>query len=268
MSDHAEPAGENPTKKKLASLLADARGNHTQVDAAPFNAFPSLESAYQVQALATEAYPSRQIGYKIGATNEGVQKLFDCNEPFYGPLFEKEQLQPGASFPLTTGVLGGEAEFAFICGSDFPTDRELSTEDLPQLIESCHIAVEIVGRRTAGTGLPGLHSAVADFGVHVAFIPGIAIGNWRSIDLAAIEVTASINGTETNSGTGAAVLGHPLNSLLWLHNALRSARGDLKSGLKAGDWVSTGTCLGVIAPTAGTVEIEFRGCGTIGYTFK
>jgi len=257
MTNHAE----------LARQLADARGSNTQTDAAPFDAIPSLETAYQLQSLAAETYPSKQIGYKVGATNEGAQKLFGCDAPFYGPMFEQEQLQPGASLTLHAGVLGGEAEFAFVCDSDFPTDRELSTEDLPDLIRSCHIAVEIVGRRTAGSGLPGLNSAVADFGANVAFMPAPAIDNWRSIDLGAVQVAASTNGTETNSGTGAAVLGHPLNSLLWLHNALRSAPGDLKSGLKAGEWVSTGTCLGVIAPTEGTVEIEFSGCGTIGYTF-
>ncbi len=257
MSDHAE----------LARLLADARGNNTQTDAAPFDAISSLENAYQLQSLATETYPSKQIGYKVGATSEAAQKLFDCNGPFYGPMFEREKLQPGTTLTLQAGVLGGEAEFAFVCGSDFPTDRDLSTDELPDLIRSCHIAVEIVGRRTVGSGLPGLNSAVADFGANVAFMPAPAIDNWRSIDLGTVQVTAVTNGTETNSGTGAAVLGHPLKSLLWLHNALRSAPGNLKSGLKAGDWVSTGTCLGVIAPIAGTVEIEFDGCGTIGYTF-
>ncbi len=257
MSTHAE----------LARQLADARGNKTQTDATPFDAIESIDIAYQLQSLAAETYPSKQIGYKVGASNEVAQKLFNCDTPFYGPMFEQELLQPDAVLTLHDGVLGAEGEFAFVCASDFPTDRDLSTEDLPDLIESCHIAIEIVGRRTAGTGLPGLHSAIADFGVHGAFIPAPALDNWRSIDLAAVKVIASTNGTETNSGNGAAVLGHPLNSLLWLHNALRSAPGNLRSGLKAGDWVSTGTCLGVIAPTAGTVEIEFSGCGTISYTF-
>lgn len=253
---------------ELAKLLADARAGNTQTDAAPFDAITSLEQAYLVQSLAAEIYPSRQSGYKVGATNEGVQKLFGCDEPFYGPMFAQEQLQPGSVLTRQAGLLGGEAEFAFVCGSDFPVDRDLSTEDLPDLISSCHIAVEIVGRRTAAAGLPGLYPAVADFGVNVAFMPSTAIDNWRSIDLAAITATASINGTETNRGNGAAVSGHPLNSLLWLHNALRSAPGDLKSSLKAGDWISTGTCLGVIAPQPGTVEIEFSGCGTISYTFE
>lgn len=251
-------------QKDLAQQLADARASHQQIDPKPFDSIASLQDAYQVQSMATAAYPSKQVGWKVGATNEGAQQLFGCDAPFYGPMFEQEVMQPAADLKLRDSVLGGEAEFAFICGSNFPTDQSLSIEDLPALIKSCHIAVEIVGRRTTGKGLPTLNCAVADFGAHVAFIPGPAIDNWESMDLATVEVTARTNGEETNSGTGAAVLGHPLNSLLWMHNELVK----VGSGLKASDWVSTGTCLGVIAAVAGSVDIEFRGCGSIGYQFS
>lgn len=248
----------------LATQLANARGSQQQIDPKPYDAITSLDDAYKLQALAAEAYPSKQIGWKVGATNEGAQKLFGCDAPFYGPMFEQEVLQPSAELTLRDGVLGGEAEFAFVCGSDFPTDKILSVEDLPALIKSCHIAVEIVGRRTAGKGLPSLNCAVADFGAHVAFIPGPAIDNWKALDLAAVEVKANTNDEETNRGTGAAVLGHPFNSLLWMHNELVKAG----SGLKADEWVSTGTCLGVIAAVAGTVDIEFADCGNISYQFS
>ncbi len=250
--------------KDLARQLADARGSHQQIDRNPFDAIATLEDAYKLQAMAAATYPSTQVGWKVGATNEGAQKLFGCDAPFYGPMFEQEIMQPSADLPLRDGVLGGEAEFAFICGSDFPTDKSLSVEDLPALIKSCHIAVEIVGRRTIGQGLPSLNCAVADFGAHVAFIPGPAIADWNSMDLARVEVKANTNGEETNSGTGAAVLGHPLNSLLWMHNELVKTG----SGLKSGEWVSTGTCLGVIPAVAGSVDIEFSGCGSIGYKFS
>jgi len=253
-----------PDHIQLAQQLADARANKTQVDSTPYDAISSLTEAYELQTAAIACYPSRQSGYKVGATNEGAQKLFNCDAPFYGPMFERDCCEPGAIIELRSGVLGGEAEFAFLCGSDFPTNRNLSVEELPDLVSRCHIAVEIVGRRTEGEGLPSLKAAVADFGVHLMFLEGPEIPDWKTADLAAVQVTAKTNGDETNSGTGAAVLGHPLNSLLWMHNALQ-ANG---SGLKAGDWVSTGTCLGVIKPEVGTVEIEFSGCGTISYTFS
>ena len=250
-----------PDNAKLARQLAEARSTKQLIDSAPFDAIISLEEAYRLQSQAIDSYPSATIGYKVGATNLAVQKLFNCDTPFYGPMFETDQLPPGAVITRRDGIIGGEAEFAFRCSEDFPASGELSINDLPDLITSCHIAVEIVGRRTKGEGLPSLYSAIADFGVNLAFIEGPAIDNWKPKDLAQIRVTATIDGRETNAGTGADVLGNPLNSLLWLHNALR-ARG---SGLKTGDWVSTGTCLGVIAPIAGSVEIDFIGCGRVDY---
>lgn len=250
------------SNRELAEQLAQARGQQQQTDLAPFESITSIDDAYAVQALATNAYQSPRIGYKVGATNEGAQKLFDCDAPFYGPMFEAECYEPGHRLAMVPGLLGGEAEFAFKTGKDFPTDKDLTVDDLPALVSSAHIAVEIVGRRTRGDGLPPLHAAIADYGANVAFIKGPAIENWKELDLASVAVTAKTNGEETNAGTGGAVLGHPLNSLLWVHNALR-ANG---SGLKANEWVSTGTCLGVIAAKPGTrVEIDFSGCGKIGY---
>ena len=253
----------------LAGQLADARATGELIDGTPFESIPSLNDAYHIQQLATEAYDSPRIGYKVGATNEAVQKLFGADSPFYGPMFDSDRYAVNSDIPLAPGILGGEAEFAFVCGEDFPVDQPLSTDALPELIKSCHIAVEIVGRRTHGDGLPSLHAAVADFGANVAFVDGTAIDNWHSINLASIQVTASSGGEQTNSGTGAAVLGHPLNSLLWLHNALRQRALPQKQSLRRGDWVSTGTCLGVIAATPdASVDVEFEGCGSIRYTLK
>jgi len=256
---------EKPGASELARQLAAARADGQLVDITPFESIASLDDAYNVQMLAIEQYNSPRIGYKVGATNEAVQKLFGADSPFFGPIFEREHYPNNSTIQLLPGVLGGEAEFAFICSADFPSNESLSADDLPDLIQSCHIAVEIVGRRTEGDGLPSLNAAVADFGANVAFIDGPSLDNWQSINLASINVTASTDGVQTNNGTGAAVLGNPLNSLLWLHNALQQQNRSLRRG----DWVSTGTCLGVIAAVPGsTVDIEFEGCGQLSYRYS
>ena len=254
----------DPNASQLARQLAEARASKQLIDATQFESIASLADAYRMQSIAIDLYDSPRIGYKVGATNAAVQKLFGADSPFFGPMFKREHYQSGSTIQLSPGILGGEAEFAFHCGDDFPTDQQLSVDDLPDLIQSCHLAVEIVGRRTQGEGLPTLHAAVADFGANVAFMDGPSIDNWNSIDLSAINVTAKTDGVQTNQGNGAAVLGNPLYSLLWLHQALRQQNLNLKRG----DWVSTGTCLGVIAEVPGSgVEIEFEGCGQIRYQF-
>ncbi len=83
----------------------------------------------------------------------------------------------------------------------------------------------------------GALSLIADNAIHGAWIEGQPVADWRSIDLAAHPVTLSVNGHRVGVGSGAAVLGHPLNVVAWLANELpRYGRH-----LKRGDKVTTGT---------------------------
>jgi len=250
------------TPSDLAIDLATARRDHTQIDATPFASLDAESDAYQLQHAAISAYDAKCIGYKVGATSAAAQKVFQCDGPFFGPMFDREYYDVGTVLPCYTGVLGGEAEFAFQCGADFPEDPALAAADLPGLVSACHMAVELVGRRTVGEGLPPLLTAIADFGANIAFMPGGKITDWAEQDLSKVQVSATVDGEETNRGTGADVMGNPLNSLLWLHTALLSQGKSLKQG----DWVSSGTCLGAIAARPGTtVQIQFHGIGEIGY---
>ncbi len=260
---------------EVAVTLADARRNNSLVNPDLLNGINNTTDAYAVQEKAIAAFLSTQIGYKVAATNAETQKKFDCNEPFYGPLFENECYQSSTTISIPPGMLGGEAEFAFQIAKDLPTDTSLTIDDLPEFIASANVSVELIGRRTSGAGLPSLFAAIADFGGNSGFVKGRAIEGWQTKDLSAVAVVAKTNGKETNAGNGAAVMGHPLNSLLWLHNRLID-QGKIiqdkianRKGLCAGDWISTGTCLGVIAVVPdSTVEIDFAGCGQVSYELR
>ena len=66
-------------------------------------------------------------------------------------------------------------------------------------------------------------------------------------------VRAVLDGVTVASGSGAMVLGHPLNALLWLAEALH-ANGDR---LRSGEIVLTGTCTGITKVAPGQT---FAGC--------
>ena len=90
------------------------------------------------------------------------------------------------------------------------------------------------------------------------------MASWADIDLAAVTVKGSINDSITNEGSGAAVLGHPLNALAWLAEALVADGGRLR----AGDIVSTGTTLGIVIPQpSATITGDFGDLGTVSLTF-
>jgi 2-oxo-3-hexenedioate decarboxylase/2-keto-4-pentenoate hydratase len=81
-----------------------------------------------------------------------------------------------------------------------------------------------------------------------------------ALDHAALRGTTRINGTEVGRGTGADVLGHPLDALAWLANLL-AARGP---GLRAGEFVSTGSVVETKWMARGDdAVVEVEGLGTV-----
>ena len=78
---------------------------------------------------------------------------------------------------------------------------------------------------------------------HYVLGPAIPAGT----DLAALPVTIAVNGQVRRTGTGAEVMGDPILAVVWLANR-RNALGD---GLRAGEIVSSGTCIGMLAPRLG-----------------
>ena len=94
---------------------------------------------------------------------------------------------------------------------------------------------------------------------------GPSIGDWRERDLAAAAATLSIDGEPTASGTGANVLGHPLNTLVWLANDL-SGRG---IGLDESAVVTTGSMTGMTPCRPGATAVgDFGLLGSVQVTFE
>lgn len=249
------------SERATGEALAEARLAGTTIDPSEFaRAEPwppaDLPTAERIQAAASAAMGEPVAGWKIGATSSEAQKIMGCDGPFCGPLFGSRVHGSGATVPFPAGILGVECEFAFQIGRNQPEGKhDYDADSIGDLIASCHPALEIVGRRTRGEGFPNITGAVADFALNAGFVRGAPIPDWANADLAGTEVKGFAGPDQTNAGHGRNVLGHPLNALAWLANTL-AERG---SGLKAGNWVSTGTCLGVVPAAAGT-----RICGDFG----
>jgi 2-keto-4-pentenoate hydratase len=120
---------------------------------------------------------------------------------------------------------------------------------LPSAIAECFVGLELVGRRVAADVPLNETTAIADFSLDVAVVRGVPIPDWERGDLATMPVRAVLDGVTRASGTGAMVLGHPLNALLWLATALNEHGGRLRTG----DIVLTGTCTGITKVAPGQV---------------
>ena len=251
------------TDRDLVSELAAARlaGNRTVVRPDDLD----LDQARVIQDRATTACGLRTMGYKIGATSAEAQRLLSAQSPFYGPLFAEDRFEPGSRLRVGETVIGLECEFAFRMAQPFPsTEDPGDIEALKDAIDVCAPAFEIVGTRFAGEGLPTAAQCVSDFGLNVAFCTGPEWSDWRETDLSAIEVTADIDGVRAAAGTGANVLGNPLQALSWLAAVLVGEGRRLEQG----DWISTGTCLGIVSVRPGSnLTADYGPAGRMSLSF-
>jgi 2-keto-4-pentenoate hydratase len=151
-------------------------------------------------------------------------------------------VRTSATVPLAGNHLRlAEAEFGFRLGTDLPRrERSYDVDDVFSAVVSVHPMIELPDSRfeqVAGAGAPQL---IADVACAWRLIVGEpARIDWRSLDLARQDVSTTLNGRPSATGTGANVLGDPRVALTWIANELR-AHGD---GLRAGQIVTTGTCI-------------------------
>jgi 2-oxo-3-hexenedioate decarboxylase len=161
--------------------------------------------------------------------------------------------------------LGIEPEFAFTLARDLPRRAAAYTRDeVAAAVAALHGAIELVDTRWTDWIKVGAASIVADNGANGGLVLGPAVADWRKIDLPNAKATLRFDDKFIAEGIGAAVLGNPLDALVWLANHL-SSRG---LGLKAGDAVTTGTVASVYFAEPGMhVVADFGAIGKVELRF-
>jgi 2-keto-4-pentenoate hydratase len=126
-------------------------------------------------------------------------------------------------------------------------------------------AIEIVDSRYQDWTKVGGPALVADQGATGHWVMGNERPDWQAFDLPHHKVVLRVNGARVREGSGAQVLGSPLNALSWLANDL-AARG---RGLREGELVSTGTCIEVyFAHPGDAVSADFGPLGRVSVNFS
>lgn len=253
---------------RAAALLLSARRDMRALDALPEDLRPAdADTAYAIQDSHVAGLGGAVVGWKVGATNAAAQAMLNYPEPFYGrllaPAVHDSPAEIAASALFGRGL---EVEFAFRLGRDLPADgAPYDRGSAADAVASVHPAIEIVDSRFAGGLRAGGLLLIADNGAQGAFVLGAGIEDWRGLDLAAMRTELLVNGEKVSDGSGANVLGHPLEPLVWLANA-RAARG---GGLAAGEIVTTGsTCAALGFADAGdSAEARFAAIGSVSVSF-
>jgi 2-keto-4-pentenoate hydratase len=250
--------------------LLDMRAKQRRVAALPADVVPrTLAEGYGVQELLVrkllDRAGSRAIGYKIACTSELAQKSLGVDAPFFGVLMTHSTHPSGATLPGSDFVVRcAEAEFGFEMAADVPGGATYTAESIREFIGTAMPSIEIVDHRYDNWKTVGAPSLLADNAIHGAWIVGEPHAKWRDIDFAKHPTALVVNGTTTFPGSGAAVLGNPLNVVAWLANELP------KFGrvLRRGDRITTGLTTDVYLANPGDrLAADFGVMGKVEMTF-
>jgi 2-oxo-3-hexenedioate decarboxylase/2-keto-4-pentenoate hydratase len=253
-----------------AERLVGARLSRRRVDALPASCEPATEDeAYAIQAAVEARLRNRwgpRVGYKIAATNAASQATLGRNAPCYAGILSRNLLQPPAAERLDRFLRPGvEVEIAVRLGADAaPEGAPWTPLALADRVAACMPALEVVDDRYVDFRATPPLVLIADGAFHGAAVIGPERTDWRGLDLAALASEIALDGEVKARGRGADTMGHPLNALAALANAL-AARG---LGLKRDDVVITGSIAppqwpsGAVRVTAaverlGEVSLEF-----------
>ncbi len=256
--------------QQTAACLLPAWQSHGCVNVLPEPLRPADRAqAYQAQWALWDACGEPGIGWKIAATSQAGQQHIGVSGPLAGRLLASRCHPPGSVISLQGNRMRViEAEFAFRLGRDVTgtAAQPLAVQEVMSAVADLHLAIEIPNSRYANFVTAGEGALIADFACACHVVLGEAVQQpWRSLDLAAHQVSALVNGVTAAQGQGANVLGDPRWALTWLANEL-IGQGRC---LKAGDTVITGTCVVPVPVQEGdAVTVDFGNLGTLCVTLS
>ena len=129
---------------------------------------------------------------------------------------------------------------------------------------SCHPAIEELESGLIDPKAANNFSALADLQMHGGFIHGPACADWKTIDFSTETVTLSIDGVVKVERTGSNTSGDLLRLLPYLANEGAARTG----GLRAGQWITTGSWTGNTPAAAGShAEASFAHAGCVTLRF-
>ncbi|MDO5654266.1 MAG: fumarylacetoacetate hydrolase [Brachymonas sp.] len=215
------------------------------------------------QQLAGSAGPL--VGYKVNLSNLQVQKTFHIDEPVWGSYYQSMLLPSRSSVdarygaqPLYKGSLMVRVKSSAINQASTPEAVLQQVDQIIPYIELADMQVQKPSELTAH------HMTAINAGARMGIqgTPLSVSADSRSQkrllkELETMNVRVIGNkGRLLGRGKGSDVMGHPLQSVVWLAEALR------KQGLalEPGQWVSVGAFTPLLRPKAGeTVTVAYPG---------
>ncbi|QCR32128.1 2-keto-4-pentenoate hydratase [Lysinibacillus sp. SGAir0095] len=216
-----------------ANALLEAEKMKTPIS--PFTSLPeqiTARDAYSIQLLVIQSKVNAGAtvkGMKIGLTSKAMQEMLNVYTPDYGHILDSMVFEQDLPVELLQFIHPRvEFEIAFVLKEDIKGPN-VTAEDVVRATDYVVPAIEIIDSRIKDWKIK-FEDTVADNGSSGGAVLGKTKTPLDEIDLATVEMKAFKNNEHYDTATGAAVLGNPIEAVVWLANELGSYDISLKKG--------------------------------------
>ena len=245
-----------------AALLDQAAAEGREIPQISLDRSFTVEEGYAIQALSMArryARGERRIGVKMGLTSRAKMLQVGVDEVVWGRLTDAMRVEEGGSISLSRYAHPRvEPEVAFLMKA--PLAGDVSNVEAMAAVAAIAPAMEIIDSRYKDFKFT-LPDVVADNSSSSGFV----LGNWcdASIDFSNLGLVMDVDGRTVQAGSSAAILGHPIRSLVAAARML--ARWG--ESLKPGDIVLAGGATAAHPLAVGMhIRTEFQSLGLLSFS--
>lgn len=249
------------TLEQLAETIDRAAVNAIAIPQLTLQRPFSEQEAYAIQAYSMQRRYQRGeilIGFKMGFTSKAKMQQMGVNDLIWGRLTDAMLLPNHGSLNLSRCIHPrAEPELCFRVARRI--DRPISLDECPLYIDAVAPAVEVIDSRYKDFKF-SLEDVIADNCSSQAF----AVGAWQAIPdrLDHLPIDLIIEGTTVHSGTSAAILGNPWESVV----AAARLTHQYGESIEAGSYLMAGAATPAVYLQAGQqVTVRVAGFGAVDF---
>lgn len=252
------------TLEALAIRLDEAASTATATPQLPSDQQIDATSAYAVQRMVVEKRlqrGERLVGIKMGLTSRAKMEQVNVKEVIFGQLTDGMRHEEGGMVPRSAFIHPrAEPEIAYLLKK--PLSGSVSPAEALSAVEAVAPAIEIIDSR-----YENFKFALGDVIADNSSSSGFVLGNWFApdTDVANLGIVVRCNGHACEVGSTAAILGHPIRSLVAASDMV--SRAGLS--LNAGDIVLAGGATAAVPVQANDhIAVDFQNLGRVQFVMQ
>lgn len=192
-----------------------------------------IEDAYAVGQMVTDIKVSKGRivkGHKVGLTSKAMRDATGMHEPDYGSMFDNWFLDEGTQVSMSTlNKPSVEVELVFVLKENLG-GPSVNAADVMRATDFITPAIEIVDSRYNKRGKQLVIDSISDAASCGYVMLGANQVGLGDIDVRHVGGALYKNGEVVESGTAAAVMGNPINSVAWLARKLNEFGVEMQAG--------------------------------------